>query len=232
MKVIGFIGGYDKIDLIIYIAKILTIAKKKILVVDASLNQKARYIVPTINPTKTFVTNFEGIDFAVGFDDFEGISEYLGIDKNEFEYDYTLVNIDSSEAFQSFKAENNFQNCFVTSFDVYSLKKGVEILSQCNIPIRLLKIFLTNNMLKEENEYLEYLAKNLKIKWDDNIVNIPLELENYSVTVEDQIISRIRLKKLSGDYKASLEFLIKVIFDKDITSKEISNAFKIIERET
>ena len=29
MKKIGFIGAYDKIDLIIYIAKILTVLKKK-----------------------------------------------------------------------------------------------------------------------------------------------------------------------------------------------------------
>ena len=42
MKKIGFIGAYDKIDLIIYVAKILTTLKKKVLVIDATTNQKAR----------------------------------------------------------------------------------------------------------------------------------------------------------------------------------------------
>ena len=48
MKKIGFIGAYDKIDLIIYIAKILTTLGKKVLVVDATINQKARYVVTVI----------------------------------------------------------------------------------------------------------------------------------------------------------------------------------------
>ena len=51
MKKIGFIGAYDKTDLIIYIAKILTVLNQKVLVIDATINQKARYVVPVINPT-------------------------------------------------------------------------------------------------------------------------------------------------------------------------------------
>ena len=56
MKKIGFIGSYDKIDMIINVAKILTTLDKKILVIDATVNQKAKYVVPTINPTTTYVT--------------------------------------------------------------------------------------------------------------------------------------------------------------------------------
>ena len=43
MKKIGFIGAYDKIDLIIYIAKILTVLEKKVLVVDDTTNQNICY---------------------------------------------------------------------------------------------------------------------------------------------------------------------------------------------
>ena len=62
MKKISFIGAYDKTDLIIYIARILVGMKKKVLVIDATINQKAKYVVPVINPSKTYVTEFEGID--------------------------------------------------------------------------------------------------------------------------------------------------------------------------
>ena len=55
MKKIGFIGSYDKIDMIINVAKILTTLGKKILVIDATINQKAKYVVPTISPTTTYV---------------------------------------------------------------------------------------------------------------------------------------------------------------------------------
>ena len=65
MKMVGFIGVYDKIDLIIYIAKLITILDKKVLVIDSTINQKARYVVPTINPTMKYITDFEDIDIAV-----------------------------------------------------------------------------------------------------------------------------------------------------------------------
>lgn len=65
MKKIGFIGAYDKTDLIVYLAKILTVLNQKVLVIDATVNQKARYIVPAINPTTSYVTDFEDIDIAV-----------------------------------------------------------------------------------------------------------------------------------------------------------------------
>ena len=51
MKKVGFIGAYDKTDLIIYVAKILTALNKSVLIVDATTTQKSRYVVPAINPT-------------------------------------------------------------------------------------------------------------------------------------------------------------------------------------
>ena len=77
MKKIGFIGAYDKTDLIIYIAKILTTLKKKVLVIDATTKQKARYVVPVINPTKMYVTEYEEIDIAVGFPNIEDIKRII-----------------------------------------------------------------------------------------------------------------------------------------------------------
>ena len=53
MKKIGFMGVYDKTDLVIYIAKMLTSFGKKVIVVDATNIQKAKYVIPAINPTTT-----------------------------------------------------------------------------------------------------------------------------------------------------------------------------------
>ena len=79
MKKIGFMGAYDKANFITYVAKILELLGNKVLVVDASSIQKIKYIIPTINPTKSYITSFENIDFAVGFDDWNEIEKYLGI---------------------------------------------------------------------------------------------------------------------------------------------------------
>ena len=62
---IGFVGAYDKTDIILYIAKIISLIGKKVLVIDSTINQKAKYVVPVINPTKSYITEFEGMDIAV-----------------------------------------------------------------------------------------------------------------------------------------------------------------------
>ena len=43
MEKINFIGAYDKTDSIMYIAKILTEMKKKVIIVDATITQKTKY---------------------------------------------------------------------------------------------------------------------------------------------------------------------------------------------
>lgn len=65
MKTVGFIGGYDKLDLMLYIARILTLADKKVLLIDTTTLQKTKYIIPSISPTQSYVTEFEGFDVAV-----------------------------------------------------------------------------------------------------------------------------------------------------------------------
>ena len=93
MKKIGFIGAYDKIDLILCIAKILTQTGKKVLIADATEFQKSKYVVPVINPTKSYITEYEGIDIAVGFESLENISIiFTQIDCYQYKlYPYLIV---------------------------------------------------------------------------------------------------------------------------------------------
>lgn len=65
MKTVGFIGGYDKLDFLLYVAKIITLAQKRVILIDATIMQKSKYVVPTISPTQSYVTEFEGFDVAV-----------------------------------------------------------------------------------------------------------------------------------------------------------------------
>ena len=67
MKRIGFIGAYDKTDLIIYIAKLLVENGLKVLIVDGTILQKTRYTVPCIEPSLYYITTYEDIDI----DDFK-----------------------------------------------------------------------------------------------------------------------------------------------------------------
>lgn len=230
MKKIGFIGAYDKIDLVIYIAKILTVLGKKVLVVDATINQKARYVVPVINPTKKYVTEYEQIDIAVGFSDFKDIKQYLGISEGqEMEYDIVFIDTDNIEGLNNFELQNSIKNYFVSSFDAYSLKKGLEILSELKNVMSLTKVLFSKEMSVEEDDYLNFLSLGYKIVWNEYKIYFPIENGDLSVIYENQRIAKIRFKKLSIEYKDQLEYMSEEILG-SVSGSEIRKAIKNIEK--
>ena len=230
MKEIGFIGAYDKTDLMLYIAKILTTLKKKVLIIDATINQKARYIVPVINPTVKYVTEFEEIDIAVGFEDISDIKKYLGIsEEQEMEYDIIFVDTDNTERFNTFKLEEANKNYFVTSFDNYSLKKGLEVISGLKNPISLTKILFASEMLKEEDDYLNFLSLGYKVIWNDYRVYFPIENGDLNVIYENHRVAKIKFKKLSVQYKDGLAYLAEEILG-NVSESNVRRAIKSIEK--
>ncbi len=230
MKKIGFIGAYDKTDLIINIAKILTVLNQKVLVIDATTNQKARYVVPVINPTTAYVTDFEDMDIAVGFSGTEEIKRYLGVaDDQDMEYDVMLVDTDNYKGFEDFKLTEAQKNYFVTSFDVYSLKKGLEILSGLSEPISITKILFSKEMLKEEDDYLNFLSLGYKTIWDEYRIYFPIENGDLSVIYENQRVAKIKFKKLSVQYKDGLAYISEEILG-DANEARVRRAIKTIEK--
>ena len=228
MKKIGFIGAYDKTDLILNLAKIMTVMGKKVLVIDSTLLQKAKYIVPVINPTTSYITNFEDIDVAVGFEDTEQIKQYLGIYGEEMNYDVLLIDADSEERIEKFDLMKADKNFFVTSFDLYSLKKGLEVLSMLKKPMTLTKILFAKEVLKEDDDYLNFLSLGYKVIWDEERIYFPLENGDLSVLSENQRVAKIKFRKLSTQYKDSLAFIVlEALNDKE---SNVRRAIKIIER--
>lgn len=230
MKKIGFIGAYDKIDLILYIAKLLRAMGKKIMIIDATILQKAKYIVPVVNPTTSYVTEFEEMDVAVGFKDMDSIKEYLGMPLHaEFEYDYILYDIDSPSAFERFNIMDANKKYFVTAFDLYSLKRGLEILAGLRESIQITKVLFSKNATKEEDEYLNYLALGYKISWSEERVYFPFDTNDQSVLMENQRVSKVKLKKLSTQYKESLMYITEDILEGQEVN-DLRKVFRQLER--
>lgn len=230
MKNIGFIGAYDKIDLVIYIAKILTVLGKKVLVIDSTINQKARYVVPVINPTVKYITEFEEIDIAVGFESYDEIKQYLSIsDGGELDYDFALIDVDNEKGFNEFNVSEAQKNYFVTSFDAYSLKKGLEVFVGLKKAISLTKILYTKQVLKEEDDYLNFLSLGYKIIWSEYRIYFPIENGDLSVIYENQRVSKIKFKKLSVQYKDSLAYIAEEILV-NVSEGNIRRAIKTIEK--
>lgn len=235
MNKIGFIGAYDKANFITYTAKVLSLLDYKVLVVDASSVQKIKYIIPAINPTKSYITTFEDIDFAVGFEEWAEVERYLGIryDSNEDEinktnkdiYDYVLIDVDSSEKLESFEMENADKNYFVTSFDMFSLKKGIDVFRNLVRPINLTKIEFTYETSKEDEEYLNYISLEYKINWNNYALYFQILGEDNKVFEENQRLEKIKFRRLSIGYKESLAYVIQDICKNENVSK-IKRAMK------
>ena len=109
MKKIGFIGAADKTDLITYVAKVLELLGKKVIVVDTTILQKSKYVVPTIDPTKSYVTDFGNVDYAIGFENISDVARYLGVKESSnmdnWNYDYMLIDIDNEKQVENFEIE-------------------------------------------------------------------------------------------------------------------------------
>ena len=226
MKKIGFIGAYDKTDIILSVAKVLAMANKKVLVLDNAITQKCKYVVPVINPTKSYITTYEDIDVAVGFENIEKLRQYLGLqDDEKMEYDFFIVDTDSFEGLSTFGLQSADKTYFVTSFDSYSLRKGIEILSQLGVPTHITRIFFSKDMSEEEEEYFDYLSLGIKAIWNEEKIYFPLENGDFSAIMENQRINKIKLKNLSNEYRGNIKFLANDI-DSEIGEKTIRNIIK------
>ena len=226
MKKVGFIGAYDKTDIILGVEKILAMANKNILVLDNTITQKCKYVVPVINPTKSYITTYENIDVAVGFESLESLKQYIGLQENEkLDYDFFLIDTDSFEGVSKFGLQSADKDYFVTSFDAYSLRKGAEILSQLGVPTHITRIFFTKDMSQEEEDYFEYLTLGIKAIWTEDKLYFPLENGDFPAIMENQRISKIKFSNLSNDYKGNIKFLANDIAP-EIGEKTIRNIIK------
>ena len=230
MDKIGFVGAYDKTDVILYIAKIISLIGKKVLVIDSTVNQKAKYVVPVINPTKSYITNFEGMDIAVGFNNLQQIQEYLGTEDKKIDYDIILIDIDSTESIEIYDMKESNKNYFVTSFDLYSLKKGIEIIDGLNETIQLKKVLFSKYATEEEDDYLNFLSLGHKVIWESERIYFPLELGDQSTIIENQMLSKIQIRKLTNQYKKSLLYMAEEIVKPEERGK-IRKVFRQLEKE-
>ncbi len=231
MKTIGFIGAYEKIDLLEYIAKLLTAINKKVLIIDTTILQRAKYIVPVISPAKSYITSFEGIDIAVGLYSYTAIKNYLGIPEHAvLDYDYIFVDIDSIDGATSFDINTFDKNYFVSGLDAYSLRRGLEVLTEINEPLKLKKILFSRNMSYDEEEYFNYLALGVRVTWDDETIYFQLEVENQAAIIENQMVQRIKFRRLTELYKKNLLYITDELLDNKNESADLKRAFKQLEK--
>ena len=168
-----------------------------------------------------------------GFENWEEVEKYLGIrfdtnDEDEIEgkqknndtYDYVLIDIDSYKKFLDFDALEADKNYFVTSFDMFSLNKGIKIFQNLRTPIKLTKIlFSYDSGTKQEEEYLNTMSLGYKIQWSDFVLCFQILSEDNKALQENQRLEKIRFKRLSANYRDCLAYIVQYITGIDNFSK-------------
>ena len=227
MKKCAFIGGYDKLEMLMFLGKIASLSGEKVLIIDCTVPQKARYIVPVMNPTQKYITTFEGIDIAVGFYNFNEIVEYSF--NNTLDYDLVILDIDTPEAYMDFGIKPLDVHCFVTAFDLYSIRTGIETLEAIQIPTKVTKIYFTRDMDPAEDDYVMALSQNLQVEWNEEIIFFPFERGDRNVLNINQRFAKIKIRGLSKDYIEALMFIAEA--NLGLRSGDIRKAIKIMDRE-
>ncbi|MBQ9657865.1 MAG: hypothetical protein IJV31_03755 [Clostridia bacterium] len=222
MKKVGFIGGCDKSDLIMYVASILSKMQKKVLVLDATRLQKIKYIIPKIEPAASYITEFEKIDVAIGFRNISNVEEYLG---EKLKYDIVLIDIDTARAIKENYITNVDLNYFVSTFDMYSLKKGIEILGRFEQPLNLTRILYDIEPNKEDEEYLNFLSLGKKVVWTDEIIYFLQENGDSRAIMNNQRLGKIKFSNMSSIFKENIAYIVQQI-DDGATTKQIKTIIK------
>ena len=219
MKQIGFIGAYDKKDLLLNIAKVITKLNMSVLIVDATIMQRLRYLIPKISNTPTYVSEYDGIDVAVGFMNLAGIAKYLG--KTDLDYDLILIDTDNPQTMSSFMVQNSKINFYVTSYDEFELQRNLEILAAVRIPISLTKVVVSSDLENQHDKYLDHLLENFNMSWSNNKVLFPDIDFDRKVTLSNQITKQINVKNYSTTYRDGLEYLISLVLEGSVDQPTI-----------
>lgn len=84
-------------------------------------------------------------------------------------------------------------------------------------------------MLKEEDDYLNFLSLGYKVVWNEYRIYFPIENGDLSVIYENQRVAKIKFKKLSVQYKDGLVYIAEEILG-DVSESNIRRIIKSIER--
>ena len=220
MEQIGFIGSYDKKDLLLNVGTVLTNLGKSVLIVDATSVQRMRYVVPNVstNQSFTFVSEYSKIDVALGFMNLNGVAQYL---RKNLNYDYILIDCDNPQTMNSFGITSMKKIFFVTSYEQYDMMKGAETLRYVQLPIEVIKVISTTNMVDAEDKLLNSKVANSNIKWSNKRIEFSdLDVDRKAI-LKNQFSRQISFKSFSKDYKQWIEYLINIITDNTVDAGRI-----------
>lgn len=234
MQVIGLIGYVDKYDMIMNLARAINIMDKSVLVVDATLDRKLKYIVPALdNIGRAYVTQYNNIDFAVGFDSMHDVENYMAEQSiNIALYDFVLIDMDSARSYEFFRTRGLDKVYFFIDTSVLSVAKNKEIIKAMRVysneddaKLEMTKVLYRSYVSRAANDYFEQKIKDYNVVWKDPEYEIPLEEQDKLVDIDSQFSGIIDTRKHTKLYIATLADLTSEIIG-DVNAKSVLTQIK------
>ena len=167
-----------------------------------------------------YITTTQGVDLAVGFRDLEALQEAAQLDS----YDYMFLDIDTYRALSTFHLSADDMIFLTTTFDIYSLKVGLSILSHFKEKVIVNKILLAKTVTPYHVQYISHVCKDCNITWGNISIFFPYDNGDLTIIFENQREYRMKLNKFSKDFLGSLLDLCVTI--EPSLSKEIARFIK------
>ena len=204
---------------------------KSVLVVDATLDRKLKYIVPALNNIgKAYVTQYNNIDFAVGFDSMHDVENYMcdqGI--NIGLYDYIIIDMDSPRSYEFFRTRGIDKMYFFITTSVLSVAKDREIIKAIRVynqdEIKMTKVLHKSFISRAAEDYFESQISDYNVNWQEPTYEIPDDEIDRQVNTDSQFSGIINIKKHSKIYISTIADMTAEIVD-DVTSKEVIKEIK------
>ena len=233
MQLIGMVGYMDKYDFVINLAKTINTMDKAVLVIDATLDQKLKYIIPSLEGMgRAYLTQYNDIDFALGFDSMHDIENYMIDQKiNISLYDYIIIDIDSPKAYEFFRTRGIEKTYFFVDTNVLSIAKNKEIVKAMRVytaqeeAVKITKVLYRAYMSRAAEDYFEKQIEAYNIKWEEPEYEIQLEEQDKLADIDSQFSGMIDVKKHTKTYINILSNIASQIIE-DVSSKEIIKAIK------
>lgn len=174
-KIIGLLGYVDKSEFVINLAKAMRVMGKKILVVDSTLEQYYKYTIPSIDKgAKSTVTDFDGVDYAIGFEGMESIKEYLCTTATDVsQYDYVFLDIDNPKGYNNYCKEKFDKYYFFIEHSMASISRNemlvtaIQDLNEAKERPEYIKVIFQHYISRASKKLFEAKIDELNVVWKD-----------------------------------------------------------------
>lgn len=237
-KKIGMFGFADKTEFLVSLAKVLTIMDKKVLLFDATLNDKLKYAIPAFDyKEKQSIIHYDGIDFAVGFNDFSAINESICTGTSDVDdYDFIIVDVDTPDRLKKLSDVEFSKLYFVMEQTTVSLIRNRELLdyivetyNELTKNVDMTKIHFKTFMTRAGEQYYNARYAEYPVNWNSNIYEIPYNEQDNMAAVDSQLAGYIDMSRHSKQYMTLVTDLASELLV-DVNANDIRKAIKLYIR--